>query len=88
MKARLCGTYMKILYKQCLVTDRRSEGAKMKITLAEMTIIIDTLSGSLHILDDGTHWKYTTKARKDLAESLLRRMEQIDLSVAQHEQSE
>jgi len=46
----------------------------MQITLAEYTILLDTLMGSLRIADGATIWRFDPKLREELANTLLNRM--------------
>jgi hypothetical protein len=46
----------------------------MQITLAEYTILFDTLLGSLRIADGATIWRFEPKLREELANTLLNRM--------------
>lgn len=46
----------------------------MQITFAEYTILLDTLMGSLRIADGATIWRFDSKLREELANTLLSRM--------------
>lgn len=54
----------------------------MKLTLFELQMIIDTLGGTLSICDNGNLFSYSKKQREFLVNSLLKRMNQIELNVS------
>jgi hypothetical protein len=47
----------------------------MKISLADLHIILDTLLGSKGILDGGKLWKFSEETRDQTAKKLLREMQ-------------
>ena len=53
----------------------------MQITLAEYTILLDTLMGSLRIADGATIWRFDTKTRQDMANLLLTRMNKVEIEI-------
>lgn len=55
----------------------------MKLTLTEYTVLLDTLMGSLRIADGGMYWKFDGLVRSQLVESLLRRMDGVEIEVAE-----
>lgn len=53
----------------------------MQISITEITIIIDTLIGSLRIADNAYTWKYPVKERERLANNLLSRLDNVTLKL-------
>jgi hypothetical protein len=58
----------------------------MKIDLADLTVIVDTLGGSLSLAEGGTLFKYTTEARKHTLEKLLQQMHRVSLTLETSEE--
>lgn len=54
----------------------------MKLTLAEFTILLDTMIGSLKINDGGSYWKFDAETRQTLANILLDRMNNVELEIS------
>lgn len=53
----------------------------MKLTVLDVAIIEDALSGSLRIADGGNIFRFSIEARKNLAEKILTQMDEQELPV-------
>jgi len=60
----------------------------MKISLADLNVIVDTLLGSSSIQDGGNLWKFTADCRVSVGTKLLLAMQTVDLDVEISENSE
>jgi len=49
------------------------------ISAAEMTIIVDTLAGSVDIVDGGLYFRFSGETRNKLVHQLLDRMQQVKI---------
>lgn len=49
----------------------------MQITVTELFVLMDTLSGSLSVVDNGHLFKYAKKTRQELWEKLHARFNQL-----------
>ena len=58
----------------------------MNITLAQLWVIMDTLSGSSAIVDGGNIFKFTAETRKAVEKELLSQMSRVAISMDVKEQ--
>ena len=54
--------------------DKLEETPSPLITQFELLVLLDCLHGSLRLTDDGQLWKWNTEQRKDVLESIYKRM--------------
>jgi hypothetical protein len=54
--------------------DKLEETSSPLITQWELLVLLDCLHGSLRLTDDGQLWKWNTEQRKDVLESIYKRM--------------
>ena len=53
----------------------------MKMQMSDLLVMLDSLKGSISIIDRGTHWGYTLETRKAVIERMSHELDAMHLEI-------